>query len=155
MPARPIWRGYLRLALASCPVALWNARHDRAGIRFNLINPDTGNKIKMVTSDDETGKELELPDLVKGCEFRKNQYLLGFRQRQGRELIGDDGREVRATGSIDPVYYDAPYFLAPDGDAGRDVYAGLREAIAKTSIPTLSRMVIAQRERTCAPRATG
>ena len=44
MPARPIWLGYLRLALASCPVALWNARHDCAGIRFNLINPDTGNR---------------------------------------------------------------------------------------------------------------
>ena len=60
-----------------------------------------------------------------------------------------------ATGSIDPVHYDPAYFLAPDGDTGRDVYAVLREAIAKTSMPALSRMVIAQRERTCAPRATG
>ena len=76
MPARPIWRGHLRLALVSCPVALWNARHDRAAIRFNMINPETGNRIKMVTTDAETGKELERRDLVKGYEFRKNQYLL-------------------------------------------------------------------------------
>jgi hypothetical protein len=48
MPARPIWRGHLRLALVSCPVALWNARHDRSSIRFNTINPATGNRIKMV-----------------------------------------------------------------------------------------------------------
>ena len=61
MPARPIWRGHLRLALVSCPVALWNARHDRSSIRFNMINPDTGNRIKMVTQDAETGKELGLP----------------------------------------------------------------------------------------------
>ena len=58
MAARPIWRGHLRLALVSCPVALWNARHDRGGIQFNMINPDTGNRIRMVTQDAETGKEL-------------------------------------------------------------------------------------------------
>ena len=92
MPARPIWRGHLRLSLVSCPVALWNARHDRAAIRFNLINPETGNRIRMVTQDAETGKELERRNLVKGYEFRKDQYLLlsdrGFRQHQGRKLIG-------------------------------------------------------------------
>ena len=76
MAARPIWRGHLRLALVSCPVALFNARHDRAGIRFNLINPDTGNRIRMVTQDAETGKELQRRDLVKGYKFRKDQYLL-------------------------------------------------------------------------------
>jgi DNA end-binding protein Ku len=135
MPARPIWRGHLRLALVSCPVALWNARHDRAAIRFNMINPETGNRIKMVTTDAETGKELERRDLVKGYEFRKNQYLL---------LSDDDLDSVKVesssvmtvekfvdTASIDAVYFDSSYFLAPDGDAGRDVYAVLREAIAR------------------------
>jgi DNA end-binding protein Ku len=60
---RPIWR--LRLALVSCPVALYSARHDRAGIRFNLINPESGNHIGMITQDAETGKEVERRDLVK------------------------------------------------------------------------------------------
>jgi DNA end-binding protein Ku len=159
MPARPIWRGHLRLALVSCPVALWNARHDRAAIRFNMINPETGNRIKMVTTDAETGKELERRDLVKGYEFRKNQYLL---------LSDDDLDSVKVesssvmtvekfvdTASIDPVYFDSSYFLAPDGDAGRDVYAVLREAIAKTGMTALSRVVISQRERTIALRPTG
>ena len=76
MAARPIWRGHLRLALVSCPVALYNARHDRAGIRFNLINPETGNRIRMITQDGETGQELERRSLVKGYEFRKGKYLL-------------------------------------------------------------------------------
>jgi DNA end-binding protein Ku len=159
MPARPIWRGHLRLALVSCPVALWNARHDRAAIRFNMINPETGNRIRMVTQDAETGKELERRDLVKGYEFRKNQYLL---------LTDEDFDSVKVesssvmtvekfveTDSIDPVYYDAAYFLAPDGDAGRDVYAILREAIAKTGKTALSRVVISQRERTIALRPAG
>ena len=157
--ARPIWRGHLRLALVSCPVALYNARHDRAGLRFNLINPDTGNRIRMITQDAETGQDLERRNLVKGYEFRKNQYLL---------LSDDDFDSVKVesssvmtvekfveTESIDPVYYDAAYFLAPDGDAGRDVYAVLREAIAKTGKVALSRVVIAQRERTIALRPMG
>ena len=110
MPARPIWRGHLRLSLVSCPVALWNARHERAAIRFNLINPESGNRVRMVTQDAETGKELERRNLVKGYEFRKNQYLL---------LTDEDFDSVRVdsssamavekfvdTASIDPVYYD-------------------------------------------------
>ena len=159
MAARPIWRGHLRLALVSCPVALFNARHDRAGIRFNLINPDTGNRIRMVTQDSETGKELQRRDLVKGYEFRKDHYLL---------LSDEDFDSVKVetsavmtiekfvdTESIDPVYYDAAYFIAPDGDAGRDVYAVLREAIAKTGMTALARVVISQRERTVALRPVG
>jgi DNA end-binding protein Ku len=61
MALRPIWRGHLRLALVSCPVALYNARHDRAAIRFNLINPETGNRIRMITQDAETGQETRTP----------------------------------------------------------------------------------------------
>ena len=133
MAARPIWRGHLRLALVSCPVALYNARHDRSNLRFNLINPETGNRIRMITQDAETGDELQRRDLAKGYEFRKNQYLL---------LSNDDLDSVKVESSsvmtvekfvdadsIDPVYYDAAYHLAPDGDAGRDIYAVLREAI--------------------------
>ena len=99
MAARPIWRGHLRLALVSCPVALYNARHDRTSIRFNLINPDTGNRIRMITQDAETGKELRAPrsgqrlrvpeEPVSAAERR------GSRQREGRKLVGDDRREVR------------------------------------------------------------
>ena len=159
MAARPIWRGHLRLALVSCPVALYNARHDRAGIRFNLINPETGNRIRMITQDAETSDELERRSLVKGYEFRKGKYLL---------LSDDDLDSVKVesssvmtiekfvdTASIDPVYYNSAYYLVPDGDAGKDVYAVLREAIAKTGKTALSRVVIAQRERTIALRPMG
>ena len=159
MAARSIWRGHLRLALVSCPVALYNARHDRAGIRFNLINPETGNRIRMITQDGETGDELERRSLVKGYEFRKGKYLL---------LSDDDLDSVKVdsssvmtiekfvdTASIDPVYYNSAYYLVPDGGAGKDVYAVLREAIAQTGKTALSRVVIAQRERTIALRPTG
>ena len=123
------------------------------------INPGTGNRIRMITQDAETGQDLERRNLVKGYEFRKNQYLL---------LSDDDFDSVKVESSsvmtvdklvdaqsIDPVYYDAAYFLAPDGDAGRDVYAVLREAIAKTGKVAVTRVVIAQRERTIALRPMG
>ena len=74
--ARPIWRGHLRLALVSCPAALYNAKTDRATIRFNLINPKTGNRIRMQTVDAETDEEVQRRDLVKGYEFAKGRYLL-------------------------------------------------------------------------------
>ncbi len=156
MASRPIWRGHIRLALVSCPVALYNARHDRSNIRFNLINPETGNRIRMVTQDAETGEELQRRDLVKGYEFRKDQYVL---------LSDEDFDSVKVesssvmtvekfvdASSIDPMYYDACYFVAPEADAGRDVYAVLREAISRTGQTALSRVVISQRERTVALR---
>ena len=91
--------GRQTLALVSCPVALYNARPDRAGIRFNLINPETGNRIRMITQDGETGQELERRSLVKGYEFRKGKYLLlsddDLDSVKVEELIDNDDREVR------------------------------------------------------------
>lgn len=156
MAQRPIWRGHLRLALVSCPVALYNAKHDRGTLRFHLINPETGNRIQMVTQDAETEKPLSRRDLVKGYEFKKNTYLL---------LTDDDFNSVKVDSSetmtvekfveadsIDAIYYDASYYVVPDGQAGRDVYAVLLEAIEKTGRVALSRVVIGQRERTIALR---
>ena len=76
MAARPIWRGHLRLALVSCPVAFYSARHDCGSIKFNMINPETGKRIKMVSQDAETGQEMRRSDSVKGYEFEKHRYLL-------------------------------------------------------------------------------
>lgn len=156
MAQRPIWRGHLRLALVSCPIALYSAKHDRGAIRFHLINPATGNRIQMITQDAETEQPLSRRDLVKGYEFKKNTYLL---------VTDDDFESVKVESSevitvekfveadsIDPIYYDTSYFVAPDGQAGRDVYAVLLEAIEKTGRIALSRVVIGQRERTVALR---
>ncbi len=157
MPARPIWRGHLRLALVSCPVALWNAKHERAAIRFNLINPETGHRIRMITIDADTNQEVQRRDLVKGYEFKKDQYLL--LSEADFDSIKVESSSVMAiakfvgVNSIDPIYYASSYYLAPDGNAGRDVYAVLHKAIAETERVALARVVIAQRERTIAIRA--
>lgn len=159
MPARPIWRGHLRLALVSCPVALVPARHERNNLHFNLINPDTGNRIRMVTQDAETGEELERSALVRGYEFRKDHYVL---------LTDEDFDSARIESSstlsiekfvdqqsIDPLYFDAAYLMVPDGEAGQDVYVVLREAILRTRKLALSRLVLGRRERAVAIAAHG
>jgi DNA end-binding protein Ku len=151
MAQRPIWRGHLRLALVSCPVALYSANHERGSLHFNLINPRTGHRIRMVTQDAETDEELSRRDLVKGYEFKKDTYLV---------LTDDDFESVRVEssatikidkfvpiGSVDPIYFDTSYYMAPDDDAGGDVYAVLRDAIASTGKMALARVVIARRER--------
>lgn len=151
MAQRPIWRGYLRLALVICPVALYAANHDRGSLQFNLINPKTGNRIRMITQDAETQEELSRNDLVKGYEFKKDTFVV---------LTDDDFESARVEtsstmkvdkfvdiASIDPIYYDASYYLAPDGKAGKDVYAVLRDAITSTGKMALARAVIARRER--------
>jgi DNA end-binding protein Ku len=156
MAQRPIWRGHLRLALVSCPVALFNAKHDRSTLRFNLINPETGHRIRMLTVDAETDEPVNRKDLVKGYEFKKNTYLL--LNDEDLESVKVESSSMMSiekfveAGSIDPLYYDTTYYLAPDGDAGRDVYAVLYEAIAKTGRVALSRVVLGQRERTVALR---
>src|ERR1700709_346796 len=120
---RPVWRGHLRLALVSCPVALFSTKHDRGTIKFNLINPETGNRIRMLTVDGETEKEVERRNLVKGYEFKKNTYLL--LTNEDLESVKVESSDVMTVekfveaNSIDPLYYDSGYFLAPDGKAGR------------------------------------
>ncbi len=150
MAQRPIWRGHLRLALVSCPIALYSANHDRGSLHFNLINPKTGNRIKMVTEDAETGDVLSRSDLVKGYEFKKGSYLIideeDFESARIESSSTVKIEKFVDAGSIDPVYFDASYYLAPDGDAGQDVYLVLRDAIASTGKIALSRAVIARRE---------
>jgi DNA end-binding protein Ku len=158
MAQRSIWRGHLRLALVSCPVALYSAKHDRSTIRFNMINPESGNRIKMLTVDAETDKELQRRDLVKGYESKKNYYLLlsdaDFENVKVESSSMMTIEKFVEKDSIDPVYFNASYYLAPDGNAGRDVYAVLYEAISDTGRVALSRVVVGQRERTTALMAT-
>ena len=150
MPQRLIWRGHLRLALVSCPIALYSANHDRGSLHFNLINPSTGNRIRIITQDAETGDTLSRGDLVKGYEFKKDHYLIvddeDFESARIESSSAVKIDKFVDADSIDPIYFDASYYVAPDGEAGQDVYIVLRDAIASTGKIALSRLVIARRE---------
>lgn len=111
----------------------------------------------MITEDAETGTQLSRSNLVKGYEFKKNTYLLLSDEDLASVKVESSSmmaiEKFVSIDSIDPIYYDTSYFLAPDGEAGRDVYAVLRQAIFESGRVALSRVVMAQRERTIALRA--
>lgn len=151
---RPVWRGQLRLALVSCPIALYSVVRGASGLHFHLINPKTGHRIRTVSQDAETDEEVARSELVKGFEFEKDRYAL---------LDDDDFEKARIdssgvltigkfvdTASINPIFFDTPYYVAPDGEAGLDVFVVLRDAIRKSRAAALSRVVIARRERAVA-----
>jgi DNA end-binding protein Ku len=140
--------------LVSCPIALYGVVRGSSGLHFHLINPKTGHRIRMVSQDAETEEDVSRGDLVKGYEFEKDRYVL---------LDDDDFEQARIessstltigkfveTDSIDPIFFDTSYYVAPDGDAGLDVFVVLRDAIRASRVAALSRVVIARRERAVA-----
>ena len=100
MAVRPSWEGHLRLSLVTCPVALYPATSEAETVRFNLINPQTNNRIKMKTVDAGTGEEVSRGDLVKGFEVAKGEYVLldkdDFEQVKLEVDAHHRHREVRA-----------------------------------------------------------
>ncbi len=128
------------------PVALFSANHDRGSLHFDLINLYTGNRITTVTLDAETGQEVGRRDLVKGCEYRKNSYVLLTEQDFDDARLESSATikidKFVGTVSVDPIYFDASYYVVPDGDAGDDIYAVLRDSIAAREKMALARVVI-------------
>jgi DNA end-binding protein Ku len=159
MAERPIWRGHLRLALVSCPVALYTAHRETANLHFHFINPATGNRVRMVTLDAQTDAELQRRDLARGYEFEKDQYVLLDDEDFERARIESSStlnvEKFVTADSIDPVYFDTSYYMAPDGDAAQDVYVVLRDAIRQSGSVALSRLVISRRERAVAVMPMG
>src|ERR1700754_1645251 len=120
LSARPAWQGTLRLSLVTCAVGLYRATSAGADVSFNLINPDTGNRIKMITTDPDTGP-VERSSLVKGYAVGKNEYVLfsdeelaSVKLETTRTL--DIERFVDAD-SIDRLYWDTPYVLVPSDES--------------------------------------
>ena len=154
MATRPIWRGHLRLALVSCPIALYSVVRGGSGLHFHLINPKTGHRVRMVSQDAETDEEVSRTGLVKGYEFEKDRYILldddDFEQAKIESSSTLTVGKFVDVESIDPIFFDTSYYVAPDGEAGLDVFVVLRDAIRKSRTAALSRVVIARRERAVA-----
>jgi DNA end-binding protein Ku len=160
MAYRPTWRGHLKLSLVACPVALYTAVSAGGDVHFNLINPKTNNRIKMQTVDPETGP-VERGDLVKGYEVSKGEYIL-LTDEEIRSVKLESTKTIEiehfvAEKDIDRLYWDNPYFLAPDGKMAQEAFAVIRDAMKKSGQIALGRIVMATRERILAlePRDKG
>jgi DNA end-binding protein Ku len=151
MSERPLWRGVLRLALVSCRIALLATKHERNNLHFHLINPDTGHRIKSLTVDEESGKEVERAHLVRGYEYEKGEYVLLSDEDFDAARVDSSSTLSIAkfipAGSVGPLYFDASYYVVPDEKEGTEIYAVLREALAESGMMALSRLVLFRRER--------
>jgi DNA end-binding protein Ku len=150
MAARYSWKGYLKLSLVSCPVHLAPAASTRERVSFHLLNPQTHNRIQQRTVDPETEKEVPRNELVRGYEFEKGRYVivepeeLEALQIESSQTI-DLLRFVEAS-EVEPVYFNAAYYLGPDGKMADETFRVIREAMAATGRAGIGRVVLSQRE---------
>jgi len=158
---RAYWKGYLKLSLVSCPVALFPASSEREKIRFHQINKATGNRIKYRKVDAETDEDVDTSDIVKGYEVGKGEYI----ELEPEELEAVAVESTRTLEidefvpkkEIDELYLNNPYYIVPDGDVGQQAFAVIREAIRKEGMVALGRVVFTSREHVIAlePRGKG
>lgn len=151
MDGNTSWKGYLKVSLVSCPIRLYPAASERERIHLHLINPATGHRIKMITVDAESGDEVPRAELVKGYEYGRGKYAtvtkdeLAAIQLESTRTV-DIERFVKAE-TVDRIYFDTPYYVAPDGKVAQDAYKVIAEAMREQELAGIGRAVIAQRER--------
>jgi DNA end-binding protein Ku len=160
MAYRPTWQGHLKLSLVTCPVALYTATNSAGDVHFNLINPKTNNRIKMITTDPDTGP-VDRSELVKGYEVSKGEYIL-LTQEEINSVKLESTKTIEierfvAEDEIDRLYWDNPYFMAPDGKLAQEAFGVIRTAMEQSGQIALGRVVIGTRERILAlePRDKG
>ena len=161
MAPRANWKGYLRLSLVSCPIALYPASSSSEKVSFNRINRKTGNRLKQQNVDAETGDVVPREDTARGYEVAKGQYLIVEDQEidavqiESTRTIEIDQFVPRS--QIDDRFIDSPYYLAPDGKVGQDAFAVIRDTIAKMGMVAIGRVVLTRREHVIAlePRGRG
>jgi DNA end-binding protein Ku len=160
LSSRPAWQGHLRLSLVSCAVGLYKATTVAGDISFNLINPETGNRIKMITTDPDTGP-VERSSLVKGYAIEKNEYVL-FTDEDFESVKLETTKTLEIerfvdAATIDRLYWDTPYVLVPKDEGSAQAYAVIQQAMAQMNRIALGRVVMHTRERLMAiePRGTG
>lgn len=160
MAYRPSWQGHLKLSLVTCPVALYTATNSGGDVHFHLVNPETNNRIKMITTDPDTGP-IERSQLVKGYEVSKGEYaLLSDEEIKSVKLESNKTIDIERfvpEAEIDRIYWDNPYYLAPDGKMAQEAFVVIRTAMEKSGRIALGRVVMATRERILAlePRGKG
>ncbi|THF57737.1 non-homologous end joining protein Ku [Ollibium composti] len=151
MAPRPAWKGYLKLSLVTCAVELTNVVTHAEKVSFHVINRRTGNRVKRIYVDAETGKPVEDEDEIKGYEVENGDYVhieddeIEAVQVESSNMLALDGFVDKA--SIQQIYLDTPYYLSPADKVSEDAFAVIREAMAAKKKAGLARIVLYRRER--------
>jgi DNA end-binding protein Ku len=150
MAPRANWKGFLRLSLVTCPVALYPATSDTEKVSFNQINRKTGHRIKYAKVDADTGEEVASEDIMKGYKVDTDTYI-----EVSKDELDDLALESTRTIEIDEFvpktdidsrYLIRPYYLVPDGKVGHDAFAVIRETIRSMNKVAIGRVVLTNRE---------
>jgi DNA end-binding protein Ku len=150
-PARPYWKGYLKLSLVSCPICLYSGTSSTERVAFRQINKKTGNRLRQQLVDEVTREAVEGPDRGRGYEYAKNAYIavddaeLDAIAIESTHTIEIDSFVPRD--QIDARYLDTPYYIAPNGQVGQEAFAVIREAMRGKDMVGLGRVVLSKRER--------
>ena len=159
MASRAYWKGSLKLSLVSCPVALYPASTAAEKTRFHMINRETGNRLKQQMVDAETGDVVEGDQKARGYELSKGQYVevekdeLEAVQIESNHTIDIDSFVPKD--EIDKRYLNHPYYIVPDGKAGVDAFAVIRDAMKDQDRVALARIVLTNREHIIAIEPLG
>src|SRR6201985_16427 len=150
MAPRANWKGFLRLSLVTCPVALYPATSDTEKVSFNQINRKTGHRIKYAKVDADTGEEVEASDIMKGYKVDTDTYIEVSKDELD-ELALESTRTIEIDefvpkSDIDNRYLIRPYYLVPDGKVGHDAFAVIRETIREMNKVAIGRVVLTNRE---------
>jgi DNA end-binding protein Ku len=159
MAPRAYWKGSLKLSLVSCPIALYPASTAAEKTSFHMINRETGNRLKQQMVDSETGDIVEGDQKGRGYELKKGSYVeiekeeLEAVQIESNHTIDIDSFVPRD--EIDKRYLDNPYYIVPDGKAGVDAFAVIRDAMKDQDRVALARIVLTNREHIIAIEPLG
>src|SRR5689334_14971873 len=150
MAPRANWKGFLRLSLVTCPVALYPATSESEKISFNQLNKQTGHRIKYVKVDADTGEEVANEDIVKGYALEDDQFI-EVSKEELEEIALESTRTIEIDefvekSEIDPRYLIRPYYLRPDGKVGHDAFAVIRETLREMNKVAIGRVVLTNRE---------
>jgi DNA end-binding protein Ku len=155
-PARPYWTGHLKLSLVTIAVRLYTATSERERIRFNQIHEPSGERVRQQLVVPGIGP-VERDDIVKGFEYEKGRYVTVDPEdlKRLRLETTDTIDIVEFVEAVDPIYFDAPYYLVPDGSVAEEGYRVIREALRQTGKIAVGQVVINGQERIIAIRPLG
>jgi DNA end-binding protein Ku len=151
MAPRSFWKGYLKLSLVTCPVAMTPAASEGEKVRFHILNRNTGNRVVSQYVDSVSGAPVGEDDAAKAYSRGENDYVL-IEDDELEALNLDSTRTIdieafAPADSVDWIWLDKPHYLIPDDPIGVEAFSVIREAMKATHTVGLSRLAIYRRER--------
>ncbi|GLS19737.1 non-homologous end joining protein Ku [Labrys miyagiensis] len=161
MAVRTFWKGYLKLSLVTCAVAMSPATSQSEKLRFHTLNRQTGNRVQSRYVDAVTGKPVAEEDEVKGYPRGEDDYVM-LEDEEIEAVALESTRTIDIQtfvpeDSIDWIWYDTPHYLVPDDKVGEEAFTVIREAMRASKVAGIARLVLYRRERAVmlVPRGKG